>query len=436
VIRVPHPPSDRRGYAKTSIGILHFTDLHFGMAELKEWWPYVGDELMNDLEYLSGVAGPWDLVAFTGDFAQKGSKEEFEDVRHLLKRLWKLFDEKGYRPRLLTVPGNHDLQRPGEDDPVARTLQREFGDPAIQRAVARGDPAYLSTIESAFEQFELWSRQPGVDVVSTRRGLLPGDFAATFVKNEVKVGVLGLNTAFLQLSDEMQEGSLAVLPRQIHAPCDDNLVDWAHGHDFCVLLTHHPPSWLSAKALAELNPERGFVLHLCGHMHEPNMRADWLSGAQGTPVLLGASLYSDIEWGGTGQGRISGYSACRLEPIEGAVRVRVWPRIAASRRNSRLRSDVEYFQLPRDREEIEVEIPLRGGSRQSKRSTRAHPTAAEILSLEAIARRIVDVSRGQEELENYAAEATRRDAEREAEMAEIWRTLGEFRRRLDHLDGA
>ena len=42
--------------------------------------------------------------------------------------------------------------------------------------------------------------------------------------------------------------------------------------DFALLMTHHPPTWLTTKAREELYgeiaPPGRFVAHLYGHMHE------------------------------------------------------------------------------------------------------------------------------------------------------------------------
>ena len=56
---------------------LHLTDFHQGMADQDWLWPNMQERFYEDLEYLHGECGPWDLVLFTGDLTQSGLAEEF-----------------------------------------------------------------------------------------------------------------------------------------------------------------------------------------------------------------------------------------------------------------------------------------------------------------------------------------------------------------------
>jgi hypothetical protein len=73
------------------------------------------------------------------------------------------------------------------------------------------------------------------------RGTLPGDFAAslqtgTNVQDGLKVGIVGINTTFLQLSEGNFEGRLALDGKQIHNACAEDLPSWTAKHDACILL--------------------------------------------------------------------------------------------------------------------------------------------------------------------------------------------------------
>jgi len=56
-------------------------------------------------------------VLFTGDFAQSGKSEQFDEMqREVLKPLWDELRKLGSGDAvLLSVPGNHDLCRPNPD---------------------------------------------------------------------------------------------------------------------------------------------------------------------------------------------------------------------------------------------------------------------------------------------------------------------------------
>ena len=114
-----------------------------------------------------------------------------------------------------------------------------------------------------------WERQPWKPE-HLKAGILPGDFSATIEKNSAKLGILGLNTSFLQLIGENDEGKLAIHPRQFHQACDDNNTqNWARKHRACLLLTHHPLGWLTVDARMHLNTKitagYPFVLYLRDH---------------------------------------------------------------------------------------------------------------------------------------------------------------------------
>ncbi|MGH8607653.1 MAG: hypothetical protein ACREX9_09580 [Gammaproteobacteria bacterium] len=84
----------------------------------------------------------------------------------------------------------------------------------------------------------------------------------------------------------------------------------------CVLMTHHPPNWLTKEAQIVLDaeihePPNRFALHLFGHMHEPELRTVALGGSDPRHRLQGRSLFSMEEWEdskGRKQKRQYGYS--------------------------------------------------------------------------------------------------------------------------------
>jgi 3',5'-cyclic AMP phosphodiesterase CpdA len=91
---------------------LHLTDLHHGMPDQRRRWPNVREIFYEDLAAMHDRSGPWDLVVFTGDLTQRGSAEEFDALSETLDDLWVYLGRLGSVPRLLAVPGNHDLVRP------------------------------------------------------------------------------------------------------------------------------------------------------------------------------------------------------------------------------------------------------------------------------------------------------------------------------------
>lgn len=359
-----------RVVAVPSIGFLHFTDFHVGMKGLPEDWPTIEAQLFKDLEYLREIAGAWDLVAFTGDLVFSGRREEFERVQEFLERLWERFRAWDCDPKLLAVPGNHDLARPSPLAPLTLALPAGWGEVKLRQDFWGADAeGYREQVRERFAEYERWwaelcSEDGETDharvpvLAPTATGRLPGDFSTTLAKGGVALGVLGLNTTFLQLSDAMGEGTLAIDKPQIQAACDGDLPTWVKRHDACLLLTHQPLSWLRADAAGILidhviDPAQP-LLHLYGHMHESEQSSLSLNGGPARRQLQGASLFGVEQWGTDWEQRIHGYSACRLEFDEDRTYVHIWPRRMHRPAGGGLRfSPDSRYDLLQGREEIE-----------------------------------------------------------------------------------
>ena len=97
---------------KCTINWLHLTDLHFGQNGQGHLWPNLRAEFERDLQDLVSKYGPPDLVLFSGDLVFSGERKQFQELEIALTKLWDFFSANGSAPKLVTVPGNHDLRRP------------------------------------------------------------------------------------------------------------------------------------------------------------------------------------------------------------------------------------------------------------------------------------------------------------------------------------
>lgn len=326
----------------TSFSWLHLTDFHCGMKNQHWLWPGVREIFFEDLKRLHEKCGPWDLVLFTGDLSQKGSAEEFEKVNTILEQLWEHFKQLGSSPELLVVPGNHDLVRPNSKDPSVRLLQQWEDQPDIQEEFWENtDSPYRHVVTQVFSNYvNWWERQP-FRVKNTNPGILPGDFSVTVEKNGAKFGILGLNTSFLQLTDDNYEGKLALHTQQFHEACDDDGPAWAKQHHACLLLSHHPPTWLNPNSQQHLKGEitdhERFVVHLCGHMHETVYRSIAEGGTEARRLWQGRSLFGLEYYGNeSGMQRMHGYTVGKIELSGNTGKLTFWPRedrLQGSQRN-------------------------------------------------------------------------------------------------------
>jgi hypothetical protein len=207
---------------------------------------------------------------------------------------------------------------------------------------------YLAPIKQAFAEYlKWWQKQSNNRKVrrspvwsEINKGLMPGDFSATYTKpfendnnKELKIGIVGLNSAFLQLTKLWPDKQLVVMPEQFVKVCEGN-AEWIDERHLCLLMMHHPPEWLAGpdKEIFErdiFNPVHFAALY-CGHQHESLTTRQALRGKNERVQLIGSALYGLEHVGKAGDGkiRIHGYSGMRYEFRGEAATVKQWSRIA------------------------------------------------------------------------------------------------------------
>jgi hypothetical protein len=368
-----------------SFGWLHLTDLHYGLAGQSPLWPNVREAFFADLRKVHGRSGPWQAVLFTGDLVQAGKEEEFKAIEaEVLGRLWKELAALGSGDAvLLAVPGNHDLARPDSQkpSPAARWLLCEGGFAEIEEEFwGEPDGDYRRVINAAFANYAVWwertARRPGAAVVP---GILAGDFAATLAVGSRALGVVGLNTTFLQLAGGDYQGRLAWDLRQLQAACGGDAVDWCARHDACLLLTHQGRDWFdprSQESYPELNPAGRFAAHLFGHMHEAMVRSMSHGGGKPLREWQGCSLFGLEKYGEPPKAdRRHGYGAGRIDFGGRHARMRLFPRRAVRNADGwRFVPDQESCVLLDDGGTAPEPLASVKAARRSPRQTAAHPS--------------------------------------------------------------
>lgn len=323
---------------------LHLTDLHWGSKDHKNLWGSIQPKWFEDLERIQNkCGGPFDAVFFTGDLVNWGKEEEFQELTSRLQELFKHLKTlySNSNPHLLVVPGNHDLTRLDEPDSDCKMLTQHWeSDLDTQNAIweQKTTSGPWKTVQKAFKNYTQWyaSVSSEFNVPKTLKpGLLPGEFAVSLDKEGLKIGILGLNTAFLQLTSGNFKGKIDLHPKQITIPCDMMFQNWVDQHHTCLLLSHHPLDWLSKNGKTVYYdpiavPGR-FALHLCGHNHQAEM-LEMLGGgnSQGRRILCGRAIfgmdpYTD-EQGNPQKTRTFGYSAGALDFSETQPLIHLWPR--------------------------------------------------------------------------------------------------------------
>jgi predicted MPP superfamily phosphohydrolase len=327
-------------------------------------WANLKHHFYDDLRLLHRQSGPWDLLIFSGDIVQKGDAEEFRGATAALQELYGKLADLNCSPKFIAVPGNHDLVRPDANDMSAMLLQ-DWPKKHNVRDDFLNNPAgsYRETIRSAFANYQAWYeglRGAGIPVIDAAHGFLPGDQVFTLVKDEKQLGLVGLNSTWLQLSKENKAGDLHVDHQQLSRMLPD-AEGWCRANDFNLLVTHQPVEWLSLGSLEtwkkEIAPPGRFDLHLFGHMHEPLSSSLSQMGSSPVTIFQSPSLFGLEHFGDGRTERIHGYSAGALVINEKGRQLRIWPRTYQVTRSGQGRVTPNFeFILP-DNESTVTQLP-------------------------------------------------------------------------------
>ena len=185
------------------LGWLHLTDLHTGGTG--RLWPNVKSDFLDDLPEVHDRSGPRDVVVFTGDLVYSGEEaqfQEFDEIREeVIERVRNL--NQDVEPTFLAIPGNHDVRRVRERRPAFLDRVGLWHDDRDVRNAFWSDENddLRRGLEQVLVEWDAWwtqeFRRSGLNL---QCGKLPGDFALTLPVRDLTVGIVGLNSTFLQSS--------------------------------------------------------------------------------------------------------------------------------------------------------------------------------------------------------------------------------------------
>ena len=239
--------------------------------------------VLQDLDFILKELKALDVVFFTGDMVQSGIESEYAEFMEWFSSIKECIYGHGYDPFYFFVPGNHDLERTSDtkssthkmlktswltDDELRNELIWESGNEYNQYCRDRFS-SYSSFINSFYEN----NRKPPVYMT----GVIPGDFYAEIEVGESKLGVLGLNSSFLQVDGDDYRKKLGIYHSQINAIFEKaDYIKRIKDCDMALLMTHHEPDWYEDKSKSDYDvnimSSGKFAEHLCGHNHVPKAR--------------------------------------------------------------------------------------------------------------------------------------------------------------------
>ncbi|MFI3136214.1 MAG: metallophosphoesterase, partial [Methylococcaceae bacterium] len=321
---------------------LHLTDFHFGLDNQHTLWANLLQPFLNDLATLHAKTGPWQVVFFTGDLVQQGKSEEFHAMqKEVLDKLWEKLTALGSGDAvLLAVAGNHDLFRPNPNE-VNPAMDGLLNTDGFQRIADKfwNNPAdaYCRASNDTFAAYTEWWQTTPHRPKDITKGILAGDFAHTLQCGDKNIGIVGLNTAFLQLQGGDYKGKLAWDARQLNAVCSNDINAWLNRHDLCLLLTHQGQDWLTPEAKkhgeTEIAPAGRFALHLFGHQHEADYQCLRVGGSSKAIRRLQACSVFGMEKFGEPPAtlRSHGYAVGQIKFNKANATLKIYPRIATDK---------------------------------------------------------------------------------------------------------
>lgn len=316
------------------VNFMHLSDLHVGMSNQGWLWPSFKKAFIDDIKNLHRKLGAWDVVVFSGDLAQKATVAEYLSLTEILKEIWSVFRELGFSPVLFPVPGNHDLTRPPALNAASKILGQWWSADDIQKAFWESEGLeYRDVVTATFKNYTDWLAtlvSHGIPLPELRSGTIAGDNSAIVVVRRLRIGLIGLNSSWLQLSDGDYKGKLHVDTRQLLAVTNNEPDNWCSKNNFNLLVTHHPTDWLNSQSQmhwrSEIFTHSRFDCHLHGHMHEPNTTTISEGGFASRRSKQGASLFGLEVVEPNGIKRIHGYSVFNLLEANSGRKITSWPR--------------------------------------------------------------------------------------------------------------
>ncbi len=247
---------------------MHISDCHFGHGSTSYGHDQalVLDRLAADINQVvkSGAVPSPQVIIVTGDIGNSGAALQGDEYEQAHEWFARLVDDLKLSPEdVLTVPGNHDINRD-----VAKNDRDVFRLVDSLRRGAPLDDALADEVERSRLASQLEAYRGFVEKQGSPCGGSDGQ-ALYWVASRDCIGgftvrIAGLNTTLLCTGPDqgrLQLGGEQLRQAFLPAP-DESTVTLA--------LTHHPFDWLQDGSRAEAWTSQYADIHLLGHVHLPS----------------------------------------------------------------------------------------------------------------------------------------------------------------------
>ncbi|KLU04615.1 protein of unknown function DUF323 [Rhodopirellula islandica] len=242
--------------------ILHISDLHASESDKWKTDSVLREARKKLVEQCS--ENPVDVVAFTGDIANRGSRKEYDIAEQWIERTCLNKDGLNLEAdRLLFVPGNHDVDR-AKRSVVAKALEATLCEVKNQDDVATvfNDKASRDALFDRHWQYKKFIKKVTGKSLSTE-----GAWTRCFSFESSSIAFHGLNSSWL-CRDDSDQRRLLVGDAQLSCLGED--IDKG---DVSIALAHHPhPDLMEFDEDTFENFLRNHAdMFLRGHLHKPDV---------------------------------------------------------------------------------------------------------------------------------------------------------------------
>lgn len=248
---------------------LHISDIHQGMNQHDEKQKQAFRELLEHVSFQVSRFGAPDFLFVTGDVAQSGAAAQYRDVQqNLFEPLRKRLANPSLK--ILTVPGNHDLDRSEIDfEGIARNAYHKALAPDTTLPILQKRRTAMNLSFQAYTDWEKTiTKSDGEHWLNRPNGARS---CQPLPKKFPELWMVQINTAWTAWGEdgnkELDEQGLCC-GRLMLAKAFSEIPEDA----MCIVLGHHPITWLEKECQADmeamLSKYRAIYLH--GHMHLPD----------------------------------------------------------------------------------------------------------------------------------------------------------------------
>lgn len=279
-----------------SLRWLHLSDFHIGKdnyAQIKLF-----KSIHNHMKEQKEKGFLPDMIFITGDIADKGRKEEYTIFAD--EFLLPIVDIYEIFPKVYIIPGNHDIDRE-KCDIAALSL---YDVPQKKSTFFDTDQKGWEKRKEIFERFAEFRHGFAMDdLCFPVENIFKKEayFYDVWKKGIYKVGITGINTAWLSNSDKDKEK--LSFGKWILQEALEKL----EGCDYKLVLGHHPLNWMKEEqrnqASALFAKHKAIYLH--GHMHKNSSEYTVANNLGFLSIQCGAAFqtredevyYNSLYWG-------------------------------------------------------------------------------------------------------------------------------------------